>query len=462
MMAVNSPAAAPVEGHDRGEQDEVAHYLAHHAEVSASLPGQDVPWLRQIRMEAMGQFAQMGFPTPREEHWRYTRLNALTKRRYQVPGEQCVGLDEDDVARFFLSDLDGPRLVYLNGQFAPQLSRLGRPIDGVQVSSLARVLKAPPEGLRDELGCHLDIANHPLVALNTAFLADGAYIRVARSVSLDDPIQLVYLSTDQGGDVFTHPRNLIVAESGSQLSVVETYASLGDGGYFTNAVTEILIGENASVEHYKLQEESLKANHISTLQVHQERYGRFTSHAASFGGQLVRQDIDATLADEGASCVLNGLYMVDGRQHVDFHTTVDHLKPHGTSREFYKGILDGRSRGVFNGRVHVHPGAQKTDSEQANKNLLLSKDAEVDTKPELEIYADDVKCSHGATVGQLDPDMLFYLRARGIDEAAARGLLTYGFAQDVIDRMAIAPVRERLERILVTRVPEAERVQALV
>ncbi len=254
----------------------------------------------------------------------------------------------------------------------------------------------------------------------------------------------------------------MVADENSQAHVIESYVSLGGGSYFSNAVTEVVLGQNASIEHYKLQEESTNAFHVATLQTHQGRDSRFVSHSVSFGGQLTRNDIRAVLSAEGTDCTLNGLFMVDGRQHVDFHTTVEHSQPHGTSQEYYKGILDGRSRGVFNGRVHVHPGAQKTDATQSNKNLLLSRNAEVDTKPELEIYADDVKCSHGATVGQLDPDALFYLRARGIDEGSARGLLTYGFAQDIIDRMPIQHVRERLEQALVARVPDSDHVKEIL
>jgi Fe-S cluster assembly protein SufD len=248
----------------------------------------------------------------------------------------------------------------------------------------------------------------------------------------------------------------------AQAKVIESYGAAGAAAGFTNAVTTVGLADGASLEHYKLQEESEKAFHVARLDVRQARDSRFTSHSVSLGGELTRNDIGAALEAEGAECTLNGLYMVDGRQHVDFHTSVEHTQPRGTSREFYKGILGGRARGVFNGRIHVHPGAQKTDSQQSNQNLLLSRDAEVDTKPELEIYADDVKCSHGATVGQLDPDMLFYLRSRGIDPDAARGLLTYGFAQDVIERMSLDAVRGRLERLIVTRVPDADHVRAMV
>ena len=254
----------------------------------------------------------------------------------------------------------------------------------------------------------------------------------------------------------------MVAEAGSQTTVIESYVSIFDGCYFTNALTEIALMEDAQVDHFKVQEESTKAFHIATLQVHQDRDSRFASHSISFGGQLARNDINIVLDAEGARCTLNGLFMVSGRQHVDFHTRVDHAKANGSSEEVYKGILDGRSRGVFNGRVKVHPDAQKTDAQQSNKNILLSRDAEIDTKPELEIYADDVKCAHGATVGQLDEQTLFYLRSRGIGEDQARGLLTYGFAREILDRVDLAPLRDKLTEELLHRMPNAEQIREMV
>jgi Fe-S cluster assembly protein SufD len=254
----------------------------------------------------------------------------------------------------------------------------------------------------------------------------------------------------------------VVAEPGSEAAVIESYACLFDGCYFTNALTEIAVMEDAQVDHYKLQEESTKAFHVATLQVHQDRDSRFASHSISFGGGLARNDINVVLDAEGAACRLNGLFMVGGRQHVDFHTRIEHAKARGTSEEVYRGILDGRARGVFNGRVKVYPDAQKTDARQSNDNLLLSRDAEIDTKPELEIYADDVKCSHGATVGQLDEQTLFYMRSRGIGENQARGLLTYGFAREILERVSLAPLRDKLTHELLHRMPNAEQIREMV
>ena len=440
----------------------VEYYLAEHAAAAPGLPGNGVPWMEKLRRDALDAFAELGFPGPREEAWKYTRVAPIEKRAFRRQGELCIGFDEDDIGRFFIPNLTCHRLVFVNGRYSPQLSKPGRAPAGVRMMSLAQALKEAPDALEPHLARHADLKASGFAALNTAFVADGAYVHLSRGAQLEAPLHLLFIAVPQDEPVVAHPRNLVVAEEGSQAQIMESYVSLGTGGYLTNAVTELVLGPNAGMEHYRVQEESDKAFHIATLQAHQARDSRLQSHSVSFGGQIARNDINAVLDAEGSECTLNGLFMVDGRQHVDFHTTVDHAKPHGTSQEYFKGILDGRSRGVFNGRVHVYPGAQKTDATQSNKNLLLSRDAEVDTKPELEIYADDVKCSHGATVGQLDPDMLFYLRARGIDGVTARGLLTYGFARDIIDRMPIAQVRDRLAHILVSRVPDAEHVKEMV
>ena len=440
----------------------VDHYLSEHAAVGPTLPALGVAWIDGLRREGRDAFAKLGFPTPRDEAWKYTRVAPIEKRAFRLQGELCIGFDEDDIAPFLLPTLACHRLVFVNGRYAPPLSKPGKLSPGARLMSMDRALREHADLLESHLGRHADPSANGFTALNAAFMADGACLILGARTRLEKPVHLVFLSIPQEEPVVAHPRNLVVAGEGSQAQVIESYASLGTGTYWTNVVTELVVGENATLDHYRIQEEHNKAFHVATLQAHQARDSRLRSHSVSFGAQLARNDITAQLDAEGSECVLNGLFMADGRQHVDFHTTVEHARPHGSSQEYFKGILDGRSRGVFNGRVHVHPGAQKTDAMQSNRNLLLSKDAEVDTKPELEIYADDVKCSHGATVGQLDPDMLFYLRARGIDGATARGLLTYGFAQDVIDRMPIPQVRERLSHTLLTRVPDAEHVKGMV
>jgi len=443
-----------------GELDgAVAHYVQEYRRLAAGLPGSGHERVRALRQWAIDRFSAMGFPGPRDEHWKYTRLGGIAKRRFRVAGRPAADVGREELAGFLLEGTECHRLVFINGWQSALLSDPGRLPEGAVLGSLAHILSDSPDLVEPWL-VPAELRSG-FEALNAALVADGAWLYLGRGVVLERPVHLIFLSVGGDEPQSSQVRNLIVAGPNSQAQVVESYVSLATE-HFTNTITTIVLEEGAGLEHYKLQEESERALHVGRIDVRQGRDSRFRSHAASLGGELSRHDVAASLEGEGAECVLNGLYMVEGRQHVDFHTNVEHREPHGTSREYYKGILGGRSRGVFNGRVHVHPGAQRTDSEQSNKNLLLSRDAEVDTKPELEIYADDVKCSHGATVGQLDPDMLFYLRARGIDEAAARGLLTYGFAQDVIERMGIEAVRARLESVIVSRVPDAEHVKGIV
>jgi Fe-S cluster assembly protein SufD len=438
------------------------HYRTQFEAAAPQMPGASLPWLQQTRRDAFERFAAIGFPGPRQEDWKYTRVAPIEKRAFRPMPKTCVGLAPEDLETFYFSQATDHRLTFINGQHSRPLSQTKSLPEGVIVRSLADALSERTEGLAPHLARYADPDAHGFTALNTAFMADGAYVHVPRNTVLEHPIHLLFVTTTQEEELFTHPRILIVAEEGAQASVIESYVHLGSSVYFTNALTEAVVGQNASIDHYKVQREHPKAFHIATLQVHQERDSQFTSHSASLGGLLVRNDINTALAAEGAHCTLNGLYMVGGRQHVDYHTSIHHLKPHCTSRECYKGVLSGRARGVFNGRIYVHPHAQKSDAEQANDNLLLSQDAEIDTKPQLEIYADDVKCAHGATVGQLDERMVFYLRSRGIDQDVARGLLTYGFAGDIVDRMDIAPVRTHMRDLLLTQLPNAAQITGLV
>jgi Fe-S cluster assembly protein SufD len=438
------------------------HFLELHRRLVPALPGQEHGWLRALRSDGIRHFDALGFPKPHDERWKYTRVEPLERRPFVVADALCIGMDEDDLGPFLLDGVSARRMVFVNGRFVPQLSRPGRLPPGLRISSLAAAVREYPDRVEPHLGRHANPGVDGFAALNTAFLQDGAFVEVPPGVTLAEPIQVLFLSTRQDTDLVSFPRNLFVVGAASQCTIVESYATLADGANLTAAVTEVVVSEGARVEHVRVQEEGKTCSHIGTIQVHQARDSVFVCHSVSFGAQLSRTDLNARLADEGAECELNGLYMVDGRQHVDFHTCVEHEKPRGVSREYFKGILGGRSRGVFNGRVHVHPNAQKTDSQQTNKSLLLSKDAEVDTKPELEIYADDVKCSHGATVGQIDEDMLFYLRSRGIGEALARGLLTYGFAQDIVAKISVAAVRRHLEDLLVSRVPDSAEVRSTV
>jgi Fe-S cluster assembly protein SufD len=438
----------------------VDHYLAEFSALRTGLPGNSLEWLNQSRDGALDAFASTGFPTPRNEDWKYTRVTPIEKRSFKFVQGSGIDVQAGDVERFRLGDLDCEQLVFVDGRYVDALSRRNVTESGTRITTLESAMNASSQLLENHLGHYAETTGRAFSALNTAFMTDGAVVHTKNSGADQKPIHLLFIATRE--DVVSHPRVLVVAEAGSQTTVIESYVSIFDGCYFTNALTEIALMEDAQVDHFKVQEESTKAFHIATLQVHQDRDSRFASHSISFGGQLARNDINIVLDAEGARCTLNGLFMVSGRQHVDFHTRVDHAKANGSSEEVYKGILDGRSRGVFNGRVKVHPDAQKTDAQQSNKNILLSRDAEIDTKPELEIYADDVKCAHGATVGQLDEQTLFYLRSRGIGEDQARGLLTYGFAREILDRVDLAPLRDKLTEELLHRMPNAEQIREMV
>lgn len=430
-------------------------YLTAFDQLRDRLPVGGAPWLRALREGAMAHFDAMGFPTPRLEAWKYTNVAPIEKRYFEYPDAQGapMGFDRRQAPAF--EGFQGPTLVFVNGRFCPEQSRLSGLPDGVTVCALGEALARAPEPLSAHLGRYADPAANAFAALNTAFMDEGAYIHVPAGVSLDAPVLLVY---GTGGDrqVMTHPRNLVVAGDNSRLAVVEHYVNIDASTYFTNAVTEVVAGPGAAVDHYKVQRESQAAYHVATLQVHQGRDSRFASRNFSLGGRLVRNDINALLSAPGADCALDGLYMARGRQHVDNHTYVDHAEAHCSSREYYKGVLDGRGRAVFNGCIMVRQDAQHTDAHQSNHNLLLSDDAEVDAKPQLEIFADDVKCSHGATVGHLDGDALFYVRSRGIDEQNARSLLTYAFARELVARAGIPAVRAVVERDLLAWLPGIE------
>lgn len=433
------------------------HYVHDFEGIKDTLPGRNLPWLNAMRRAALARFADLGFPGPRDEDWKYTRTTAIERQPFALSGNAQV-----DTAR--LSDIafEVPHcLVFVDGRFAPQLSRLDPLPSGVIVDSLAHALPEYGDVIEAHLGRQVRSDGHPFAALNLAYFTDGAYVHLAPHAALEAPIQLVFIATGAGHTV-AHPRNLIVAGDHSSAVIIETYAGPDAGVYWENPITEVVAGHNASIRHYKLVREGAKAFHVGGTHVRQGQASRFDSHSLTLNAALARNDLEIVLNAPGAECNLDGLYLVQGRQHVDNHTRIDHATPHGTSREFYKGILDGHGRAVFNGRVIVHPGAQKTDAQQSNKNLLLSDDAEIDTKPQLEIYADDVKCTHGATVGQLDRDALFYLRSRGIDEDTARSVLTYAFASEIITRLRFAPLRQQLERGLAQRLPDSQRIKEFV
>jgi Fe-S cluster assembly protein SufD len=404
------------------------------------------PFLRALRERALTRFGELGFPTVKHEDWKYTNLAALERQAFELaqPLPAPAVVAAESAARLEAA----VELVFVNGRFAPALSRRAALPAGVIAGSLADALREHPALIEAHLGRHAGCEDDGLLALNTAFAADGVFIWVPDGVALEPPIHCLFLSAATAPAV-AHPRTLLITGAGSRLTVVEQYA--GDGMYWTNAVTEAALGAGAALDHLRLQRESERAYHIGTLAVTQAADSTFASHAVSFGAALSRTAIDTRFEAPGATCTLDGLYVAGGAQHVDHHTSIDHREPRGTSRELYKGIMDGRATGVFNGKVTVRVGAQQTDAQQMNKNLLLSDDAQIDTKPQLEIFADDVKCSHGATIGQLDEDAIFYLRARGVDEPAARGLLVHAFANELIERAPVEAARALMARELEAR-----------
>jgi Fe-S cluster assembly protein SufD len=435
------------------QQDAVATDFAR---VADALPGARVPWVARLRRDALERFASAGLPTTRDEAWKYTSVAGLARRPHTIATSERVSI-VPDVSAFAFAGLAAHLAVFIDGRFAPALSHLGALPAGCTIASVADVLERDAGVLERVLAT--DAQHTIFAALNAAFTTDGLYVHLAPNAALDEPVHALFLATRD--DVVAHPRNVIVAETGGRALIIEHHAAAGGSSYFTNAVTQIVADANAAVTHVKLQQEGARAFHVAGVHAAQSRASRLESHSIALGAALSRADITTSFDAEGCEAQLSGLYLAGGRQHVDHHTRIDHAMPHGTSREYFKGVLDDGARGVFNGKVIVHAGAQKTDAHLANHNLLLSKTAEVDTKPELRIDADDVKCSHGATVGQLDETAMFYLRSRAIDVGTARALLTYAFAHDVIERIRLAPLRSALEQVLFARLPQGERLREL-
>ncbi|MEM7048656.1 MAG: Fe-S cluster assembly protein SufD [Acidobacteriota bacterium] len=419
-----------------------------------------------LRQSALERFEQDGFPTLRTEGWRFTDIapirDGVFRRSTAATAGDHAAVAADALAPFVFDD--AIRLVFVDGFWAPGLSQLEALPEGAYVGSLAQAIAEMPEQVLPHLGAHANHEGHPFVAMNTAFFGDGAFVSLPAHAVLEKPVHLLYVSTDTADPEATvsYPRNLLVGGENSQMTVVETYAGLGPGRYFSCSATEVVAAPHAVIDHYKVQHESHEAFHLATLQIYQQRASNFFSHSVSTGGAITRNDVNAVLDDEGIECTLNGLYLAKGTQLVDNHMRMDHAKPNCNSYELYKGILDGRSRAVFNGLIYVHQDAQKTDAKQSNRNLLLSEGAIANSQPQLEIFADDVRCTHGSTVGQLDEEAVFYLRSRGIGEEAANSLLTYAFASDIVSRIKVEPVRRDLEEFLFTRLPRGEVVRQAV
>ncbi len=394
---------------------------------AAQKPG--TPWLRELRESAFARFSALGFPSAQHEQWRQTNVAPIARTSFKSAAAACAN------TKAMAPYASGVRLAFSNGRLSVRPSSLP---EGIQLGPLA-------VDASRHLGKYASFENHPFVALNTAFLDETAYVRIASGATIEQPIHLIYVSSAGPEASVTHPRALVLVGANARCTIVETYA--GTGSYFTNAVTEIVAGEGSVVDHYKVQTESPEAFHIASLHAHIGARATYTTHSISLGGLLVRSESTATLS-AGSEATLNGLYLVNGEQHVENRVTVDHAEPGGSSHQLYKGILDGKATAAFNGRILVRKDAQKTDARQTNKNLLMSGEATINTKPELQIYADDVRCTHGATIAQLDSDSLFYLRSRGLGTNESRGLLTYAFAQDAINHMKIKALKDSLERTL--------------
>jgi Fe-S cluster assembly protein SufD len=403
-------------------------------------------WLQDLRDRAASRFAALGFPTARDEDWRFTNIAPIVAGEFR-PASAVTGTLED-LASIPHADA-GHRIVMVNGRFAPELSRLTSLPRGVRVGSLATAVTDQADIVQRYLGQLADVATRPFVALNTALASDGAFVHIADGLILEEPLQIIFVATaDSDPRPMTSARALVVAGEGSQARIVETYSGPADAAYFTNAVTEIVAGEHAVVDHYKVQQEGARGFHVADMHVHASRAATFSSTSFSLGARIARNDLVVLLDGEGAECTLNGLYLADGERLVDNHTMIDHAKPHCASHEIYKGILGGSARAVFNGKIVVRPDAQKTDAKQTNRALLLSDNASINTKPQLEIFADDVKCTHGAAIGQLDEDAIFYLRSRGLPYFEARDMLIRAFAGDILDRVKVEPLRVGLEKEL--------------
>ncbi|MBA2354339.1 MAG: Fe-S cluster assembly protein SufD [Acidobacteria bacterium] len=408
-------------------------------------------WLRTSRAHAASIFRDEGLPTTRDEEWRYTPVSGVA----EIPAVPVATAQAEAGAidAFLFAEFDGPQLVFVNGHYAPGLSQVRALPAGIRVASLAALIDSEPEWLERHLGTAVRVRQRAFTALNDVWFTDGVAVVVDAGAVIAEPIHVLYYSTGGGA---SYPRTLVVAGENSQVSLVESFAGEGAASYLTNSLTEVLGAAGSHVDHYKVNRESARAHHVASTHIQLSRAAVFATHNISLGGLLTRNDINATLAGEGIECTVNGLYLSDGDRLVDTHTAIDHAMPHCHSYEIYKGVLDDRSRGVFNGKIFVREDAQKTDAKQTNQVLLLSDDATIDTKPQLEIYADDVKCTHGATVGQLSAEALFYLRTRGIGKQDARALLIHAFAESVVENIRIDAVRHALEQVLLARLPIRE------
>jgi len=404
--------------------------------------------VQALRQAGFDRFSELGFPTTKNEDWHYTSVTPIADEEFTLLTARTDDVQDGQLAPFTFGT-DWPTIVFVNGRFAPHLSTIRHLPDGVKVETMADAWHSS-KSLSSEVGRIANI-DHPFTALNTAFLHDGVSIEILKEAELASPIHVMYVTDATAAKAQIHPRTVVVAGRNSKASIIESYVSLSDATHFTNAVTEVTVTRGANLSHYKIQREGMRSFHVGTIVVKQAQDSHYQSFSFATGASLSRTNVYTSLDGEGCGATLNGLYMLSGDQHCDHQTEIIHAQPNCFSRELYKGVLDGTSHGVFNGKVYVHPIAQKTDGKQTNKTLLLSEAAKVDTKPQLEIFADDVKCTHGATIGQIDQQALFYMKSRGIDKQTATKLLTYAFAADVLETIELDPLKMELERLTLDR-----------
>lgn len=425
-------------------------YINQFDEFERSLNGEKSSDLHKIRKSAINKFSTLNFPTQKDEEWKYTNISPLLKHNFSpIPVQAKVS--PEVIGKFLFDKMEHSLLVFVNGIFSPELSKLIDIPKGVEIGSISEAIKSDNKIVKKHFGKYAENENYFFTTLSSAFTKDGAFVYVPDGKVVEDPIHIIFLTNSGNEKIITQPRNLFVAGKNSQVTIIEHFISNDDSVYFTNSVTEIVADENANVDHIKLQEESKKAFHIARMEVDQERSSNFSSHLISVGAEISRNDFNARFNDDGGECMLNGLFMIEDEQLFDAHTMIDHAKPHCNSHEHYKGILQDKSKGVFNGKVMVRQDAQKTNAFQENNTILLSDDAVMNTKPQLEIFADDVKCSHGATIGKLNDEAKFYLKSRGIGEESATAILIHAFASDVITSIKIPALRDYLEEIISKR-----------
>ncbi len=420
-------------------------YVGGLSEFAHNVGKDDPQWIRDLREKGISGFKNHGFPTIFDEEWRFTNLEALRRNSFLIAQNGISDVSVETVDSYVFEGLATLLLVFVNGRFAPSFSNADQSQSGVAVTNLREAIFTQEELVRKHLAKYADYNKDPFISLNTSYFTDGAFIHISPNTVLDTPVHVLHISTDQGQPQFINPRNLIIIGKNGATKVIEHYVSTSKGVYFSNVVTEIVCAENSDIEHYRLEFESPNAFNFLNLRTNQQKDSNVTSHSVLYGGAIVRNTVHPVLQGQGGNSDIYGLFMSEGRQHMDNFMRVEHASPHCDSRQFYNGVLDDRSKGVFHGRILVHEGSEKTDAKQTNRNLLLSDAAQIDTKPQLEIYNSDVKCTHGATIGRMDEQAIFYLRSRGISAKKSKMIMLRAFTGETLENMSIEPVRQALE-----------------